>query len=143
MPTVMPTVMPTATVIPLPTATPAPTATPVPSAPTPTLEPTTIPESTATLVPSSGTFNLSLDFEGIDEEGVVYGETVLLRGQTSADAIVSVNDVIVEVQPDGTFELTIVLTIGPNWVDVMASNLGGSSVSQSQPIFSILLDETG
>ena len=94
---------------------------------------------TSTLVPtaSSGTFNLSLNFEGIGDESIVRGDTVLLRGITSADAIVSVNDVIVEVQADGTFELTIVLLAGPNFVDVVASNLDGSSHSSSLAIISI------
>jgi hypothetical protein len=86
---------------------------------------------------SSGTFNLALDFDGIGDESIVRGDTVLLRGITSADAIVSVNDVIVEVQADGTFELTLVLEPGPNFVDVVASNLGGSSHSSSLAIISI------
>jgi hypothetical protein len=95
--------------------------------PTPTVVPTT----------SSGTFNLALNFEGIGEESIVRGDTVLLRGITSADAIVSVNDMIVEVQADGTFELNIVLAPGPNFVDVVASNLDGSSHSSSLAIISI------
>jgi len=137
----VPTVAPTATVVPptptavLPTATPVPTATAVP--PTPTVTPTVAPVATATAVPDTGRFNLSVDFEGIDDEAVVYSDTVLLRGVTSVDAIVSVNDVILEVQPDGTFELTVILAEGPNVVDIVASNLDGSWINYSLSIISI------
>ena len=137
--------MPTATATPEPTATPTATATPEPTAtavppiPTPTATPvpTAIPEPTATFVPGSGTFNVALDFEGIGDESIVYSDTVLLRGQASADAVVSVNGVIVEVQADGTFELTLVLDPGGNFVDVVASNLAGSVFSSSLAIISI------
>lgn len=127
---------PTATSIP-PSVTPTPVSTATPVMPSPTPVPTVAPTATATPVASTGTFNLALNFEGRDAEGVVRSDTVLLRGITSADAIVSVNDVIVGVQSDGTFELTIVLDNGPNWVDVVASNLDGSTASSSTSIISI------
>jgi hypothetical protein len=139
MPTATAIPEPTATAIPEPTVTPEPTATAVPPIPTPTATPvpTAIPEPTATFVPGSGTFNVALDFEEIGDESIVYSDTVLLRGQTSADAVVSVNGVIVEVQADGTFELTLVLDPGGNFVDVVASNLAGSVFSSSLAIISI------
>lgn len=62
---------------------------------------------------------------------------MLLRGLTSPDAIVSVNGVIVAVQPDGSFELTLVLDLGPNLVDIVASDLDGNSVNSSLAIISI------
>jgi hypothetical protein len=68
---------------------------------------------------------------------VVRSETVLLRGFTTPDAIVSVNGVIVEVQADGTFELTLVLEPGPNIVEVVASDLGGNTINSSLAIISI------
>jgi len=45
--------------------------------------------------------------------------------------------VIVEVQADGTFELTVVLEAGPNIVEVVASDVGGSSINYSLAIISI------
>ena len=139
-PTAQPEPVATATQVP-------PSPTPVPPSPTP-VPPTATPEpivvSTATPDPAiaSTTFNLALDFEGIGDESIVRSETVLLRGVTSADAIVSVNDVIVEVQPDGTFELTLLLDPGPNFVDVVASNLDGSTINSSLAIISIPPEET-
>ncbi|MEE8046191.1 MAG: hypothetical protein V3T49_05065, partial [Dehalococcoidia bacterium] len=141
-PTATPTPEPTVTPTPVPTETavpPVPTATSVP--PTATPEPTATPVPTATIAPSTGTFNLALEFEGIGDESVVYAETVLLRGVTSADAIVSVNGVILEVQPDGTFELTLALDVGPNLVDVVASDLDGSTINYLLAIVSIPPEE--
>ena len=148
---------PKSTVLPDPTATPQPSVTPVPQTPTPapiatiTPSPTRVPIPTPTptiaptiesdndieSTPNSGTFNLSLDFEGIGNESVVRSDRVLLHGVTSPDAIVSVNGVILEVQPDGTFELTLPLDPGPNIVDIVASDLEGNSINSSLAIISI------
>ena len=148
---------PVSTVLPEPTATPQPSATPVLLIPTPipipTIAPTPTPISVSTPVPTiaptveteipigstpnSGTFNLSLDFDGIGNESVVRSDRVLLHGVTSADATVSVNGVILEVQSDGTFELTLPLEPGPNIVDIVASDLEGNSINSSLAIISI------
>jgi len=148
---------PLSTVLPEPTATPQPLATPVPLTPTPipipTITPTPTPISVSTPVPTivptveteiligstpnSGTFNLSLDFDGIGNESVVRSDRVLLHGVTSADATVSVNGVILEVQSDGTFEITLPLEPGPNIVDIVASDLEGNSINSSLAIISI------
>lgn len=148
---------PLSTVLPDPTATPQPSATPVPLIPTPipipTIAPIPTPISASTPVPTiaptveteiplgstpnSGTFNLSLDFDGIGNESVVRSDRVLLHGVTSADATVSVNGVILEVQSDGTFEITLPLEPGPNIVDIVASDLEGNSINSSLAIISI------
>ena len=148
---------PVSTVLPEPTATPQPLATPVPLTPTPIPIPTTAPTPTPISVstpvptivptvetevpigstPNSGTFNLSLDFDGIGNESVVRSDRVLLHGVTSADATVSVNGVILEVQSDGTFEITLPLEPGPNIVDIVASDLEGNSINSSLAIISI------
>ena len=121
---------------PIPTIAPSPTPVPIPT-PTPTIAPTIEPDVAIESTPNSGTFNLSLDFEGIGNESVVRSDRVLLHGVTSPDAIVSVNGVILEVQPDGTFELTLPLDPGPNIVDIVASDLEGNSINSSLAIISI------
>ena len=152
-------VTPISSVLPEPTATPQQSATPVPLIPTPISIPTIAPTPTPISIsvstpvptiaptveteipigstPNSGTFNLSLDFEGIGNESVVRSDRVLLHGVTSADATVSVNGVILEVQSDGTFELTLPLEPGPNIVDIVASDLEGNSINSSLAIISI------
>tara|TARA_Y100001936_G_scaffold253433_1_gene318064 strand:- start:473 stop:1072 length:600 start_codon:yes stop_codon:yes gene_type:complete len=141
--TPIPTATPTATPL-LPSPTPFPTATsvPTPVIMAPTVGPTQIPTVAVSTAVSSGTFNLALDFEGLNDESIVWSETVLLRGVTSADAIVSVNDIIVEVQANGTFELTLTLDPGPNFVDVVASDLEGSQINSSLAIISIPPEQT-
>ena len=126
----------TPTPAPIATITPSPTRVPIPT-PTPTIAPTIESDNDIESTPNSGTFNLSLDFEGIGNESVVRSDRVLLHGVTSPDAIVSVNGVILEVQPDGTFELTLPLDPGPNIVDIVASDLEGNSINSSLAIISI------
>ena len=127
---------PTPTPPPMPTLAPSPTPVSIPT-PAPTIVPTVEPDVAIVSTPNSGTFNLSLDFEGIGNESVVRSDRVLLHGVTSPDAIVSVNGVILEVQPDGTFELTLPLDPGPNIVDIVASDLEGNSINSSLAIISI------
>jgi len=129
-------VLQTPTPPPIPTIIPSPTPVPIPT-PTPTIAPTIESDNDIESTPNSGTFNLSLDFEGIGNESVVRSDRVLLHGVTSPDAIVSVNGVILEVQPDGTFELTLPLDPGPNIVDIVASDLEGNSINSSLAIISI------
>jgi len=123
--------------------------TPVP--PTPTVTPSPGPSAMPTLVPvstpiptsqpistaNSGTFNLTVDFDGLSEENVIRSDTVLLRGNTAPDAIVSVNGVLVDVRLDGSFQITLALDDGPNLIDVVASDLLGNSASSSLTVISI------
>ena len=134
---------PTSVVIPTPVPTPVPpTPLPTPVAPTASPEPTPIATAVNTPTVSPITFNLTLDFEGLSDESIVRSDTVLLTGLTSADAIVSVNDIIVEVQVDGSFEITLSLDPGPNFIDVVASNLEGSQINSSLAIISIPSENT-
>ena len=135
-PTIAPTPTPISVSTPVPTIAPTPTPISV-STPVPTIAPTVETEIPIGSTPNSGTFNLSLDFEGIGNESVVRSDRVLLHGVTSADATVSVNGVILEVQSDGTFELTLPLEPGPNIVDIVASDLEGNSINSSLAIISI------
>ncbi len=140
-PTATPTPEPTATPTPTPSPTPVVTATAIPvnnTQPEPTVEPT--PVGTATAIPvdnNTQTYTLSLQIEGISEESIVYGDTIVLRGQTTADAIVSVKGVIVPVDETGRFEVPLRLTHGGNRIDVVASDLDGNQVSASFFVVSI------
>ena len=116
----------------MPTATP----TPVPE-PTATVEPTPAGSPTAIPVNNTQTYILSLQIEGISDESVVRGDTIVLSGQTTADAIVSINGVIVPVDELGRFEVPLLLDPGPNQIDVVASDLDGDSVSASFLVVSL------
>ena len=114
-PTPQPTATPTSTA---PTATPQAQASPT-ATPTPTGSPTAIP------VNNTQTYSLTLEIEGLSDESIVRGDSIIARGQTTADAIVSINGVIVPVDETGYFEVPLKLDPGPNQIEVVASDLDG------------------
>jgi hypothetical protein len=138
---------------------PEPTATPAPPVPTPTVEPTSTPEPTpavvvtptatatpvmtATPIPITNvkTYTLSLEIEGLTDESIVYGTSITVRGVTSPDAIVSINGVIVPIDELGNFNVPLILTPGPNVVEVVASDLDGNQVSSVIAIVSLPASE--
>lgn len=128
-----PTASPTQTPVP-PTATPRPTMTPTATAvatPSPTPSPTATPSPTPTVAATATPQQqgLFLRIENIANESVVQGSTVLVKGQTAPDAVVSVNGVVVPVAADGSFQAELALKPGPNQIEVVASDISGDQVS--------------
>ena len=119
-PALSPTATPAVTPTPMLTATPAATATPVPP-----------PEATPTPPPISSELSdgLFLQITNFPKESIVRTNTVDLAGDTSPDALVSVNGVLVDVGVDGKFTATVTLTEEPNLVEVIASDFRGNQVS--------------
>ena len=96
---------------------PTPTATPTPT-PTPTLI------SSSTLeTPLSET--LFLEIAEPPNESIVTVSTVMVRGRTTPDAVVSINGETVEVNVQGDFSLPLSPEPGPNLIEVVASDLDG------------------
>lgn len=133
-----PTVEPTATAVPA-TATPESTAEPrvqptveptmeapptATTAPTPEPTATPVPEPTAEPVAAEPELTLELldpeDLEVITEEPVI--EVV---GSTRVDAVVTVNDTVVEPDGQGLFSLGVDLEEGPNLIEIVASVASG------------------
>ena len=113
------TAAPTATSVPAPTETsaPAPTATPTP-VPAPTQEPAPTPLSTEG--------DLFLQLEQPEElELLTEEESLEVVGRTRVDAVVTINDTIVEPDIDGRFSLTVDLEAGPNIIELVASVASG------------------
>ncbi len=108
---------------PTPTATSAPLATATMAPPSPT------PTPTATLTPDD-TERLFLEITQPEDESVVSTEAVAVRGSTAADAVVSVNGAVVEVDAQGAFEAIVTLAEGPNLIEVVASDLTGAEESR-------------
>lgn len=138
------TVTPTPSATPEPTATAEPTSTLEPTAtgtPTPTQGPEATPTATATNIPVGNggvqQAGLFVEIESLTDESVVRGDTVIARGQTVPDAVLSINSIIVPVQPDGTFEVLLSLEPGPNLIEVVASNLDGEELSRVIAVVSI------
>jgi hypothetical protein len=61
------------------------------------------------------------------------GETVntpsiLIKGQAPAETVVTVNDEILVVSSNQTFEIEVKLEAGPNLIEILASDLNGNEV---------------
>ena len=136
MPTPTATASPTAT----PTHTPAPTSTALPR-PTPTGTPTEVPatatpgaiatpEPTSTpAVASEIPAGLFLRITSLPKESVVRSSTVSIGGITNPDAVVSVNGVLVVVDKEGLFAISLSLKRGTNLIEVIASDFQGNQVA--------------
>lgn len=132
----------TALSTPIPSGSPAPTATagtlpsPTPRTSSPTLTPRAI-LPTATPKPPPVTdpaatvsTELTLDIFGIGEETTVKGSSIIVAGRTRADAVLSINGVIIPMDDEGRFEVTVALNPGPNLIEVVASDLEGNQKSR-------------
>ena len=86
-------------------------------------------------------FGLFLEVIGLDEENIVRGNTIFLSGQANPDAVLSINGVIVPVDADGIFGVNISLQLGPNLLEVVASDLAGNTESRVITVIS-LIDES-
>jgi len=60
-------------------------------------------------------------------ESVVASQSVVVKGVTNADAVVSVNDDMVSVDVSGGFSAPVSLEEGPNFIEVVASDFDGNS----------------
>lgn len=72
---------------------------------------------------------LSLTVSGPINDSVVTSQTVTVSGATNADAVVSVNGEIVSVGESGNFGETVALDLGPNLIEVLASDFYGNSAT--------------
>ena len=56
--------------------------------------------------------------------------SIEVAGFTTVDALVSINDTVVEVDGDGRFATSVSLEVGPNVVEVVASNADGEQYDE-------------
>lgn len=103
---------------PSPTTTPA---APVAGTDTPTLAPTV----TAEQVPEVTPEEFFLSVSSPENESVADQSPVEVSGSTVVDAVVTVNDQVVEVGPQGEFAASVALEEGPNAIEIIASDFAG------------------
>ena len=63
------------------------------------------------------------------DETTVYTADLLVKGQTEPDAVVSVNEAVVDVDAEGKFSTMVTLEEGPNPIEVLASDFEGNEGS--------------
>ncbi|MBI2919020.1 MAG: hypothetical protein HYY01_13655 [Chloroflexi bacterium] len=62
-------------------------------------------------------------------ESVVRSPELTIKGTTAPDAVVSVNGSIVPVDAGGAFSSSVTLQVGPNVIEVVASDFAGNQQS--------------
>ena len=77
--------------------------------------------------PEVGSVTLTVT-EPLDET-TVYTSDLVVKGQTEPDAVVSVNEAVVDVDAEGKFSTTVTLEEGPNLIEVLASDFEGNEGS--------------
>jgi hypothetical protein len=111
----------------------AATSTPVSTAmATPTPEETSVPSTTPGPTPTQdATEDFFLAMESPEEmESFVTDDSIEIVGRTRIDAVVSVNDTLVEVDTEGRFSHTVQLEEGPNVIEVVSSIATGDELDQ-------------
>jgi hypothetical protein len=84
-----------------------------------------VPTTTATRAPVTPEA-FFLKVTSPQDESVVTTPTVEVAGDTTADAVVTVNGRVVEVDANGRFQLSLSMEEGPNVIEVVASDFSGS-----------------
>jgi len=79
---------------------------------------------------ADNTTPLTLEITEPEDESVVHVSEIVVSGITRSDAVVSINDAVVEVDEDGKFSATVTLEVGPNSIEVIASDYEGNEESQ-------------
>ena len=82
------------------------------------------PLASATRIPTNDAFVLEVN-EPATREVFVSAASITIRGRTRADAVVSINDTIVEPDIGGAFAQTVPLDAGVNTIEVGASIASG------------------
>ncbi len=98
---------------------------------TPTVSAQGVPSS----VPSStDTVAFFLDLSGPKDQAVVATPSLQVAGRTTADAVVTVNGQVVDVDETGAFSTTVSLEKGPNVIEVNASDFQGNNQSEVRTV---------
>ena len=108
-----------------PVQTVGPTATSVAAPATPTETPSIAPSPTP--LATEGDFFLQL-VEPPETEIFTDAASLTVVGRTRVDALVTINDTIVEPNIDGEFSLDVALEAGPNIIEVVASVASGEQM---------------
>lgn len=94
--------------------------------PTPTPEPTPAPAPTPIPTPTPTPAGFFLKVTEPKDESIVTTSIIHVSGMTTVDAVLSINDEIGEIDEHGNFSTVVTLDEGPNYIEVIASDLEGN-----------------
>ena len=80
---------------------------------------------------ANGTTTPALEVTEPQDESVVSTSKVTVKGVATADAVVSVNGTLVDVDEDGKFSTVVSLEEGPNTIEVTASDFEDNEASKA------------
>lgn len=89
------------------------------------------PGANPTLVSGS----LWLNIVSPQDQAVVNVAQIELVGQAPANTVISVNDQILIVGPEGQFTVGVPLVEGPNVIEIIASDAGGNEIDTNVTVF--------
>ena len=69
------------------------------------------------------------------DQSIVNKDTVLVKGNTIPEAVVSVNGEVVEVDNEGNFSLAVSLKQGANFIEIITSDAQGDEQSLTLTVF--------
>ena len=126
-----PTLAPPTPARPTPTAAPPPPPPPTPTrrpaVPTPSAQPTATPAPTAAPEPEVTPEVLFIEVASLEDESTVDASPLSVEGETTPDAVLSINGESVEVDADGKFSAEVELVEGINFIEIVASDFDGNS----------------
>lgn len=96
------------------------------ASPSPVARATPVADSAVAASPES----LFLEITAPKDEIVLNESSLVVLGQTVADAVVSVNGQSVELDANGNFAATVALEQGPNAIEIIASDFRGNQESR-------------
>ena len=112
-------------------APPTPPTTPTrrPAVPTPSPQPTVTPAPTVAPEPEPAVTPVAvfLEVTSPEDESTVDTSSVNVAGETTPDAVLSINGESVEVDADGMFSAEVELVEGINFIEIVASAFDGNS----------------
>jgi len=116
--------------------TPAPTLT---TSPTQSATPRSIPTPEAASIPPATSIPITpaaffLKVTAPQDESVVTTGTVQVTGETTPNAVVTVNSQLAEVDADGRFQVSLNLTEGPNLIEVVASDFSNNQFRELRTV---------
>lgn len=75
-----------------------------------------------------GNGSLWMDIVDLPDGKIVDTPQIIVAGMAPPETVISLNDTIIVVGADGTFQIPVALAEGPNVLEIVASNLDGDEV---------------
>jgi len=90
---------------------------------------TVAPSTTPPITSPTPAASIFLNIAEPEDESITADSTVTVKGQTTSNAVLSVNANLVAVDASGSFAVTVALDEGPNVLDIIATDEDGNGAN--------------